>query len=77
MDFVRLTSSFPNLADGLLYRHPRRPSDNLLALKLVILILEAINSVSEEEEGALEQTEGGTEANDGSEALDCVGVSTH
>lgn len=66
----RLTSSLANLSNGLLDWHALRPPHNLLALKLVRLLLEAAEAVAEREVEAGGEAEEGAGAHHGGESLD-------
>lgn len=63
-------TALANLGDGLLDRNTRCSAHNFLALKLVVLLLPAIQTAAHERECALDATDESAEAKDDGCALD-------
>lgn len=64
------TSSLANLGNGLGDWAALVPSKNLLALELILRLIEGVETVSEDVEEAVGETDGGTETENGRETLD-------
>ena len=68
---ARLTSSLANLCNGLLNRYPSCPSDNLLALELILLLSESVDAVTKEVEETLENGNTSTKTHNNGHSSSC------